>query len=268
MDTAVSLRSVVVRVDGRTILGPIDLAIGRDQRWILLGPNGSGKTTLLAVAGGRRRPSAGTARILGQELGQVDVRTLWPRIAHLSHVLIDAMPYGLTAESVVLTGKRSSLVPWMDVYTPSDRERATELLVRFGCEHLVGRSLAKASQGERQRVLLARSAFGHPELLLLDEPCAGLDLPGREELIASIDVVADDHRSALVLATHHLEEIPATATHAALLREGQLVASGAIESVLVRQSLRACFGIDVGIRRHGGRWSAVATPSDQGVFSA
>jgi iron complex transport system ATP-binding protein len=267
--TAVALSEVVVRVNGRSILGPIDLEIGRGERWVLLGPNGSGKTTLLGVAGGRRRPSRGRATILSRTLGEVDVRALWPRIAHQSHLLADAMPPGMTAEDTVLTGKRSMLVPWMETFTPADRERARALLIGLGCGHLLGRPLASASQGERQRVLLARSSFADPELLLLDEPCAGLDLPGREELIAAIDASSGDgDRPTLMMATHHLEEIPGTATHAALLRGGQLVAAGAIESVLVPGSLRACFGIDVDVRRDGGRWWASARRSDQDTFSA
>ncbi len=247
----------MVRASGRPILGPIDLEVRAGQRWVLLGPNGSGKTTLLAVAGARRRPTAGRAWVLGRALGASDVRTLWRRIAHQSHVLTGAMPVGLDAEEVVLTGKRSALVPWMASYSDSDRERARALLARFGCEHLIGRSLEHASQGERQRVLLARSSFPNPELLLLDEPCAGLDLPGREALIAAIDA-AGDGGPTLVLATHHLEEIPATATHAALLRAGRLVASGPIATVLAAGPMRACFGIDVEVRHERGRWSAVA----------
>jgi iron complex transport system ATP-binding protein len=165
------------------------------------------------------------------------------------------MPAGLHAEDVVVTGKRSSLAPWMDERTEEDERRARELLIRFGCEHLLGRALSTASQGERQRVLLARAAYGDPELLLMDEPCAGLDLPGREDVIAAIDAAPS---TTLVLATHHLEEIPASATHAALLRAGRLVAAGPIADVLVPEAMGACFGIDVEVRREHGRWSGVA----------
>jgi iron complex transport system ATP-binding protein len=163
---------------------------------------------------------------------------------------------GLTAEEVVRTGRRSSLTPWLDAPTAEDEARARELLVRFGCEHLIGRAVATASQGERQRVLLARAAFGERELVLMDEPCAGLDLPGREDVIAAID--ATPVTATVVLATHHLEEIPSSTTHAALVRDGGVVATGPIAGILVPDAIRACFGIDVEVRREDGRWSAIA----------
>jgi iron complex transport system ATP-binding protein len=262
---AISLQDVVVRVDGRTILGPLTLTVRARERWVLLGPNGSGKTTLLSVAGGRRSPALGRVDLLGHRVGHgADVRTLWPRIAHTSHLLADAMPPGLRAEDVVLTGIRSSLSPWMTDHSPSDRERARELLLRFGCGHLIGRPVATASQGERQRVLLARAAFAHRELLLMDEPCAGLDLPGREDVIAAIDLSANEPSPpTVVLATHHLEEVPLSVTHAALLRGGRLVAAGPIQETLVADPLRECFGIELDVRREGGRWQAKARgPSD------
>jgi iron complex transport system ATP-binding protein len=256
---AVDLRDAQVRIDGRTVLGPIDLRIGRGERWVLLGPNGGGKTTLLALAGARRQPSAGRVSVLGVTMGSADVRALHPRISHTSHVLAERMPPGLSVRSVVLTGKRAVLSPWFQDFDEQDERRAAIVLERVGCAHLAGRRFDTGSQGERQRVLLARALFSEPELLILDEPASGLDLPAREALIEALEAVTNQHPApTTILATHHLEEIPPSTTHAALLRDGRLVASGGIEDVLAPPSLQACFGIAMEVGRRGARWWAVA----------
>ena len=256
---AVELRQVSVRIDGRTVLGPVDLRVGRGERWVLLGPNGGGKTTLLALAGARRQPSSGRVEVLGAALGRADVRAIHPRISHTSHVLAERMPPGLPVRTVVLTGKRAALSPWFQEFEEEDERRAVTLLDRVGCAHLAGRRFDTCSQGERQRVLLARALYPDPELLILDEPASGLDLPARETLIEALEaVVAEPSAPTTILATHHLEEIPPSSTHAALLRDGLLVASGAIEEVLTSGSLEACFGIAMDVGRRGARWWAVA----------
>ncbi len=256
---AVELRQAVVRIDGRTVLGPVDLRVGRGERWVLLGPNGGGKTTLLALAGARRQPSSGRVEVLGAVLGRADVRAIHPRISHTSHVLAERMPPGLTVRTLVLTGKRAALSPWFQEFDEEDERRAATLLDRVGCAHLAARRFDTCSQGERQRVLLARALYPDPELLILDEPASGLDLPARETLIAALEgVVAERSAPTTILATHHLEEIPPSSTHAALLRDGLLVASGAIEEVLTPGSLDACFGIAMDVGRRGARWWAVA----------
>ncbi|HET9671805.1 MAG TPA: ATP-binding cassette domain-containing protein, partial [Actinomycetota bacterium] len=234
----VRMRGAEVRIDGRTVLGPLDLAIGRGERWVLLGPNGSGKTTLLALAGARRQPSAGSVTVLGTTLGRGDVRRLHPRISHTSHVLVELIDPDLPAITVVLTGKRSTLSPWFQRFGPGDERRARELLDRVGCAALAERRFATGSQGERQRVLLARALFPSPELLILDEPASGLDLPSRELLLEAIEsIAADGAAPTTILATHHLEEVPPSATHAALLRAGSLIAAGPIEEVLTSDRL-------------------------------
>jgi iron complex transport system ATP-binding protein len=259
---AVELRRAQVRIDGRTILGPVDLSIGRGERWVLLGPNGGGKTTLLALAGARRQPSAGQVTVLGVRLGRADVRALHPRISHTSHVLAERMPPGLSVRTVVLTGKRAVLSPWFQEFDGADEGRAATLLERVGCAHLAGRRFDTGSQGERQRVLLARALFSDPELLILDEPASGLDLPAREGLIDALEeVAAQPSAPTTLLATHHLEEIPPSTTHAALLRDGRLVASGEIDAVLVPRSLEACFAMAMEVGRRGSRWWAVGSPS-------
>lgn len=258
---AVEMREARVRIDGRAVLGPIDLEIGRGERWVLLGPNGGGKTTLLSLAGARRQPSSGRVTVLGRTLGRADVRALHPRISHTSHALAEMMPPDLPVRTVVLTGKRATLSPWFQEFDAEDERRADELLEQVGCAHLAARRFKSGSQGERQRVLLARGLFSEPELLILDEPASGLDLPSREALIDAIEAVAQVPVSpTTIVATHHLEEIAPSTTHAALLREGGLLASGEIERVLTAETLEACFDVAVDVGLRGGRWWATAAP--------
>jgi iron complex transport system ATP-binding protein len=255
----VRLTDVEIRVQGRRILGPVDLVVRAGERWVLLGPNGSGKTTLLGLAGARRHPSSGSATVLGLTLGRGDSRSLHPRIGHGSHTLTELMPRGLSALDVVLTGRRSSLVTWLQPYDDDDRATARRRLADVGCAPFADRAFWTLSQGERQRVLLARSLAGAPELLILDEPAAGLDLPAREALITALEAAAAEASSpAMMIATHHLEEVPPSATHAALLREGELVAAGPIEEVLTPGRLGETFGMTLEIGRRGGRWWATA----------
>jgi iron complex transport system ATP-binding protein len=262
---AVEMWKAQVRTDGRTVLGPIDLEVSRGERWVLLGPNGGGKTTLLALAGARRQPSAGRVAVLGVTLGTADVRALHPRISHTSHILAERMPPDLPVRTVVLTGKRATLSPWFQEFDDADERRAATLLERVGCGDLAARRFATASQGERQRVLLARALFSDPELLILDEPASGLDLPGREALIEALDAAAAPLSApTTIVATHHLEEIPPSTTHAALLRDGRLVASGDVEGVLTPELLQECFGIAMEVGRRGARWWATAAPPPAG----
>jgi iron complex transport system ATP-binding protein len=251
----VEMEQAAVRIDGRTVLGPIDLVVRRAERWVLLGPNGGGKTTLLALAGARRQPSSGRVTVLGARLGSADVRVLHPRISHTSHLLAERMPSDLSVRTVVLTGKRATLSPWFQSFDEADERRAATLLERVGCEHLAARRFTTTSQGERQRILLARALFPDPELLLLDEPASGLDLPAREALIEALEVVARTTSApTTIVATHHLEEVAPSTTHAALLRDGRLVASGEIGRTLTSEALGACFRMAMRVGRRGGRW--------------
>jgi iron complex transport system ATP-binding protein len=254
-----SLRGATVRVGGRTILGPVDLTVRAGEHWVVLGPNGSGKTTLLASAGGGRNPSAGEVRVLGSRLGRVDVRRLRTRIGHVSHAVADRLRLELPVQDVVLTGKASVLETWWQDLTDDDRARARALLDEVGCLDLASRPLGSCSLGERQRVLIARALFGERPLLLFDEPAAGLDLPARERLLGAMTRAASrDDPPTTILATHHLEEIPTTVTHVALLREGRLAATGRAADVLTDAGLSACYGLDVAVERRDGRWWAWA----------
>jgi iron complex transport system ATP-binding protein len=252
---AVAMTGAEVRIGGRRIAGPLDLVIGAGERWALLGPNGSGKTTALSLMGARRQPSAGTVEVLEERLGRTDVRRLRPRIGHVSHRVADALRGDATVLDTVLTGRDATLVTWWQRFDDGDVARAHRLLTSIGCEELASRSLETCSLGERQRVLIARALFGEHELLLFDEPAAGLDLPARERLLEAMTAVTE---TTTVLATHHLEEIPPTTTHAALLREGRVVADGQIGDVLVDGRLSECFGLSIVVDRDGGRWRARA----------
>jgi len=252
---AVAMTGAEVRIGGRRIAGPLDLVIGAGERWALLGPNGSAKTTALSLMGARRQPSAGTVDVLGERLGRTDVRRLRPRIGHVSHRVADALRRDATVLDTVLTGRDATLVTWWQRFDDDDIVRAHRLLASIGCDELAARRLETCSLGERQRVLIARALFGEHELLLFDEPAAGLDLPARERLLEAMTAVTE---TTTVLATHHLEEIPPTTTHAGLLRDGCVVAAGPIGDVLVETQLSACFAMPIVVDRDGGRWRARA----------
>jgi iron complex transport system ATP-binding protein len=246
-----------ITIASSTILGPLSLTVRAGESWAILGPNGSGKSTLLDLAGGLRHPTSGIVEIFGGRLGSVDVRDVRARIGFVGHHVAEAIPAHLAARDVVLTGKRSTLVPWMQTFEAGDRRIADDLLRRVQCQDLSRRALETCSQGERQRVLLARALFGRPELLLLDEPTDGLDLPGRELLLGALSSTVDAAPTTM-LVTHHVEEIPRIATHAALLRRGRLVAAGPIKKVLTDANVTACFDLEIAISAQDGRWRARA----------
>lgn len=256
----VRLEDAAVTIDGRRVLGPVSLTIGPGERWALLGPNGAGKTTLFSLLAAQRSPSAGTVRVLGETLGRTDMRQLRGRIGLVSHKVADALPWNVAALEIVLTGKGGLLAPWWGSFDEEEHAGALRLLEELSCGHLAGQPFAHCSQGERQRVLVARSLFGGHELLLLDEPTAGVDLPGRERLVASLEALAAGGTGpTMVMTAHTLEELPPSITHAALLGDGRLVAAGAAEEVLTGELLSACFGITLRVARHDdGRRSAWA----------
>jgi iron complex transport system ATP-binding protein len=193
--------------------------------------------------------------VLGETLGVVDVRVLRRRIGHVSHRLSESIRPEMTVLDAVLTGSRGALESWLTEFTADERDAAHARLAEVGLDPLASRAVRTCSQGERARVMLARALMGRPELLLLDEPAAGLDLPSREALVATLDR-AD--LPTTVIATHHLEELPVSTTHAALLRDGRLVAAGAVDDVLAPQPLERCFGMPIDVGRRHGRWTATA----------
>lgn len=259
-DPVLVLDDVTVRTpDGTTILDGVTWRVRRGERWVVLGRNGSGKTTLLRVASLYLHPTRGDVTVLGERLGRTDVRRLRPRIGLASSAMADLLRPTLTTRDVVMTARHGALEPWWHSYTSADRDRADDLLDRMGCGDLDHRLFGSLSSGERQRVQLARTLMADPELLLLDEPTAGLDLGGREELVLRLrDLAADLAMPPVVLVTHHVDEIPARFTHVLLLSDGAIVAAGPLEETLTAETVSMCFGVAVQLERRGGRWSAWA----------
>jgi iron complex transport system ATP-binding protein len=244
------------------ILGGINWTVRAGEHWALLGPNGSGKTTLLSLAGAHRHPSAGVVTVLGEQLGRTSMWDLRERIGAVdpAQKILDWLPI----EELVLTGLTGTVWPQPGRATDSDRARARELLDLVGCAGLSGREITTCSQGERQRVRIARALIANPPLLLLDEPATGLDLPAREALLGAMTAMASYHRElATVFVSHHLEELPPSTTHAALLRAGQFVAAGNIHDVLTSELVSQCFGFPITVAEQGNRWTARASASWQ-----
>ena len=261
VDALVALHEVTVVTDGRTILGPVTWRIASDEHWVVLGPNGSGKSTLMAVASLGRHPSSGRVHLLGHELGRVDVRSLRSRVGVSSAALFDQLRGRLSAAEVVMCGLHAALEPWWHHYDEGDARRAADLLDRVGLAGYDDRTLATLSSGERQRTLLARTLMAEPDVVVLDEPTAGLDLGGREGLVTALDAIAASSGPATVFVTHHVEDIPPSTTHLLALAGGRPLASGPIYEVLSADLLSETFGIGVDLERHRGRWSARARTS-------
>lgn len=255
------LARVSLMRDRQRILDEVDWEVRPGERWVVLGPNGSGKTSLVRISSLWLHPSSGQVELLGGVLGRVDVRALRARIGLCSAGFADQLRGDLTALDVVVTGRHAALEPWWHTYSDADWERARELLDRLGVASRATQRFGTLSSGERQRVLLARTLMSDPGLVLLDEPTAGLDLPGREGLVATLDsLAADPATPPTVLVTHHVEEIPPRFTHALLLAGGRVHASGPIEEVLTSGTLSACMGIEVRLDRdpRSGRFRAQA----------
>lgn len=256
------LSDVSVVRDGKSVLDRVTWSVGPGERWAVLGPNGSGKTTLLAVAGARLWPTSGAVEILGRPLGKVDVRTLRPRVALVSASVVRQLRADLTAREVVVTGIDAALEPWWNDYGDDAWVAADGLLAEAGVGGPAGvghRKWGVISEGERQHVLVARALMGRPELLLLDEPAAGLDLGARERLVARLGALAADPKTPpFVLVTHHLEEIPPGSTHAALIQDGRLVAAGPVGDVLTSDAVSRCFSVTVDVGCTRGRYWARA----------
>lgn len=242
------------------ILRGITWSVGPGEHWVVLGRNGSGKTTLAQVASLYEHPSSGTVEVLGERLGRTDVRTLRRRIGFVSASFADRIRPALPAADVVMTAKFAALEPWWHSYDDADRTRAADLIVSMGVSGRAEHPFGTLSSGERQRVLLARALMSEPSLLLVDEPSAGLDLGGREELVQQFDrMTTRPDAPPIVLVTHHVEEIPTRFTHLLALRDGEVLAQGPLGDTLDAQLLSDCFGVRLEVGRQAGRWWARAT---------
>ena len=252
-----SLAAATVTRATTTLVGPIDWTVRANERWAVLGANGSGKSTLLAMLALRTHPSDGTVTVLGERLGTTDVRRLRERIGYGAEGLAQQIDPSLTLHDVVVTGWHAALAPWWHTYDAEAHAAAADACRRVGLSVGDDRTFGTLSSGERQRALLARALVRRPDLLLLDEPAAGLDPAGREDLVRSLDDLASSPDAPpLVMVTHHLEEIPESATHALLLRAGRAIAAGPIDEVLTSASVTDCFGLPLVVGRHAGRTGA------------
>jgi iron complex transport system ATP-binding protein len=254
-----SLSDVVVERDGALLLSGVGWTVHEGERWVVLGPNGAGKTTLLQVAGASLFPTRGTVELLGERFGEADLGELRTRVGLSSAVLADRVPGHERALDVVVTAAHGVVGRWRESYDDDDVARARALLGRVGLRAFADRRFGTLSEGERKRVLLARALMTDPELLLLDEPAAGLDLGAREALLRLLTALAQDPGSPpTVLVTHHVEEVPVGTTHALLLSRGSVVAAGPVREVLTAPLLSRAFGLPLAVGEAGGRFSARA----------
>jgi iron complex transport system ATP-binding protein len=259
MSDVLELASVSVVRGSATLLDDVTWDVAEGERWVVLGPNGAGKTTLLQLASGRMHPTTGVVGILGEILGAVDVFELRPRIGLASAALAERLPAPEVVHDIVVTASYGVVGRWRESYDALDHERADRLLDAMGMSGFTGRTYGTLSEGERKRVQIARALMTDPELMLLDEPAAGLDLGGREDLVHRLAALAADPMApAMVLVTHHVEEIPPGFTHVLLLREGRIVAAGPLGTTMTAETLSETFGLALTLERHADRWSARA----------
>ena len=257
MSGVLDFADVSVRRGGNLLLDKVDWSVSEDERWVILGPNGAGKTTLLQLAAAQMQPTSGVAAVLGEELGDVDVFDLRPRIGLTSAAIADRIPRHELVRDAVVSASYGVVGRWREDYESLDHHRADQLLREVGVQDLGDRTFGTLSEGERKRVQIARSLMADPELLLLDEPGAGLDLGGREDLVHILSILANfDQAPVIVMVSHHVEEIPPGFTHALLMRDGKVVASGPIDDVITEPLLSETFGMPLVVTRTAGRYTA------------
>ncbi|MQY23236.1 ABC transporter ATP-binding protein [Nocardia macrotermitis] len=256
-DLLIDFNQVTVRRSGHTLVGPLSWKVELDERWVILGPNGAGKTSLLRMAAAELHPTSGTAHLLGEVIGRTDINDLRPRIGLSSAAVASRVPLDEKVSDLVVSAGYAVMGRWREEYDDVDTDRAVDMLESLGAEHLSDRAYGTLSEGERKRVLIARALMTDPELLLLDEPGAGLDLGGREELVEKLgDLASNPDSPATVLVTHHVEEIPAGFSHGLLLNEGSVVAQGLLEDVLTGENLSKAFHQSITLDRIDGRYFA------------
>lgn len=260
MTLVLDLHDVSVVRDGKTILGPISWRVEPGERWVVLGPNGAGKSTLFSLAGTLIHPSSGVVTVLDSILGKSDVFELRPRIGMTSHSIVEMIPEDESVLDVVMTSAYAIVGRWQEEYDLWDESRALSLLTILGVRELRERTFSTLSEGEKKRTLIARALMPNPEILLLDEPAAGLDLGGREDLLQRLEVLAGDPLSpSMIIVTHHVEEIPIGTTHCLILSAGLVVAQGPLKEVITSTNLSMAYDIQVDVTEESGRYFARAS---------
>ncbi|UYO95678.1 ABC transporter ATP-binding protein [Microbacterium sp. M28] len=259
MPSALDLSDVVVRREGRNIVDHVTWQVADDERWAVLGPNGAGKTTLLQLADTLLHPTSGTVTVLGETLGRSDLFEVRPRIGFASSAMAKRIPRDETVINAVLTAAYSVMGRWNEQYENIDERRALRVLGEWKLDHLADRLFGSLSDGEQKRVQIARAVMTDPELLLLDEPTASLDLGSREEMLTLLSGFASSPTTpAMVMVTHHVEEIPVGFTHVLLMRDGAVVAQGPIAETLTSEALTETFGLPIALSADAGRYAARA----------
>ena len=259
MAGVLQFHDVIVRRDGREIVDHLNWSVEDDQRWVILGPNGAGKTTLLQLADTVMYPTSGEVDVLGERLGRTDVFELRPRVGFASSAMARRIPRDERVLDVVLTAALAVTGRWNEDYDEVDVRRAQRVLAEWKIPHLEDRRFGDLSDGEQKRVQIARAIMTDPELLLLDEPAASLDLGSREELVQLLGGFASaDTAPAIVMVTHHVEEIPPGFTHGLLLADGQIHAVGTLDQVVTSENLSEAFGLPLAVTSDGGRFTARA----------
>jgi iron complex transport system ATP-binding protein len=244
------------------LLDHVSWQVHDTERWVVIGPNGAGKTTLMQVVSARMFPTSGQVELLGERMGRVDVFELRPRIGMASSALLAQIPADERVRDLVMSASYGIVGRWREHYDAIDIMRAETLMWQLRVAHLADRKFGTLSEGERQRTQIARALMTDPELLILDEPGAGLDLAGRERLVSTLSGLAQDRYSpSIVMVTHHVEEIPLGFTHALFLKQGQVVAQGPIRQVMTPAVLTRTFDLPLRIDEVDGRWHAQALGS-------
>lgn len=259
MANTIDFQNVSVTRDGVDILKNIDWQVADSERWVIVGPNGAGKTTLLKVAAAQIQPTTGIAKVLGETLGGVNVFDLRTRVGFASSALVSHIPNSETVLNAVLTASYAITGRWNEEYEDIDIRRARRVLAEWDLSQLADKPFGTLSDGERKRVQLARSVMTDPELLLLDEPVASLDLGAREQTVGVLGAYASSPVApSMVMVTHHLEEIPQGFTHALLINSGTVVAQGQIDSILTSDSLSETYGFGLQVTKVAGRFQVRA----------
>ncbi|WP_404432673.1 ABC transporter ATP-binding protein [Microbacterium lacus] len=260
MPQVLEFSDVVVRRNARDIVDHLNWSVSDEDRWVILGPNGAGKTTLLQLADTLLHPTSGVVTILGERLGRTDVFEIRPRIGFASSAMARRVPPEETVLDVVLTAAFSVLGRWNESYEDIDERRAMRVLAEWRLDHLADRTFGTLSDGEQKRVQIARAVMTDPEMLLLDEPSASLDLGAREELLTLLSGFAKAPTTpAMIMVTHHVEEIPVGFTHVLLMRDGRAVAAGPLAETLTAEALTETFGVPIVLTEADGRYAARAS---------